>query len=139
LVHAFKSALANIGAVKLSRVAASLEEAGRGGDLSFIQERLPAFRSELGELVSQIDRLTTKRSADGGEPEAVSVLENLKRALESKDIEAVDAALGRLQDAPLNGAERQAVTEIADLVLTADFQMAMDSLAALLERKGEVR
>jgi CheY-like chemotaxis protein len=135
LVHALKSALANIGAVDLSRVAASIEEAGRGGDLTALEIGLPTFRSELIELVSRIAALTNKRSSGGGTPETALALEELKQALETTDIEAVDASLGRLQEMSLNGTERQAVTVISDLVLTADYNKALETLEVLLGQK----
>ncbi|MDR2604354.1 MAG: response regulator [Desulfovibrio sp.] len=53
-VHAAKSALANIGAERLSKEAALLEQAGKEADMSLIREKLPAFREELAALSARV-------------------------------------------------------------------------------------
>ncbi|MDR2668730.1 MAG: response regulator [Desulfovibrio sp.] len=53
-IHAVKSALANIGAERLSEEAALLERAGKETDMSLIREKLPAFREELAALTARI-------------------------------------------------------------------------------------
>ncbi|MDR1905289.1 MAG: response regulator [Treponema sp.] len=53
-VHALKSASASVGAAQISEAAARLEEAGRMGDLKFIEENLGAFIAGLEKLVGAI-------------------------------------------------------------------------------------
>jgi signal transduction histidine kinase/CheY-like chemotaxis protein len=53
-VHALKGASAAIGAAALSAQAAALEEAGKQGDLAFIEERLGAFYRELKSMTDRI-------------------------------------------------------------------------------------
>jgi hypothetical protein len=86
--------------------------------------------ARIGEI------LATAQSADGEEQVAVEMREALARlqeALDAKDPDATDAALERLQALPLGGEARAAVYEIADFILTGDFQKAVDAVIALQE------
>jgi HPt (histidine-containing phosphotransfer) domain-containing protein len=141
LVHALKSALANIGADGLSQAAALLEKAGREADLPVIRDRLPSFREELAALTARIEEITAAaRSGDGEKragPELREALARLRESLEARDFEAMDAALARLQALPLTGEAREAAGEIADCVLTADFGKAMDAVTLLAAREEQ--
>jgi len=53
-VHALKSASASVGAVEISAYAARLEEAGRAGDIAFIEESLSEFVFLLTEMIKKI-------------------------------------------------------------------------------------
>ncbi|MDR1613922.1 MAG: response regulator [Planctomycetota bacterium] len=135
LVHALKSAAANIGADGLSQTAASLEMAGRETDMPVIRDKLPAFREELAGLTARIGAvLESARNGNGEEgagPEMTKTLARLRGALQAKDFDAVDAALARLQALPLPAKTRAAVSEAADSILVADFGKAADRLADL--------
>jgi HPt (histidine-containing phosphotransfer) domain-containing protein len=132
LVHALKSALANIGADCLSQSAALLEKAGREADLPMIRDRLPPFREELAALVERIGGITAAApAADGETPGIGEALARLREALEAKDIDATDAELARLQALPLTGKMSEAISEIADLVLMMEFKKA-ESIATSL-------
>ncbi|MDR1935698.1 MAG: response regulator [Candidatus Accumulibacter sp.] len=138
LVHALKSALANIGADGLSQVAALLEKAAREGDARVICNELPPFRQELVALVAQIGEIPALARSDDGEQEAgletEEALARLLEALNAKDMDSMDAALTRLQAMRLAGKMREAVSEIADYILTADFGEAEDIIRVLLGR-----
>jgi HPt (histidine-containing phosphotransfer) domain-containing protein len=130
-----KSALANIGANGLSQTAALLEKAGREADWPAIHGELPSFREELAVLVTRIGEITASaRSGNNetqAEPDIGEALARLREALEAKDFDTVDSVLARLQALPLTGKMRQVVSEISDLVLTADFQKAAAALTDL--------
>jgi CheY-like chemotaxis protein/nitrogen-specific signal transduction histidine kinase len=136
LVHALKSALINIGADGLSQTAALLEMAAREADTPVIRDKLPPFREELAGLTTRIGAvLESARDGDDekrAEPEIKEALMLLREAMEAKDFDAVDSALARLQALPLAGKTRAAVSELADLILVADFGKAADRLADLL-------
>jgi CheY-like chemotaxis protein len=136
LVHALKSALANIGADSLSQMSALLEMAGRETDMVVIRENLPPFREELAGLTARISAvLELTRNGDDEkrvEPEIEKDLMRLREAMQAKDFDALDSALARLQDLPLTGKTRVAVSELADFILIADFGKAADRLADLL-------
>ncbi|GHS89646.1 hypothetical protein AGMMS49957_13290 [Synergistales bacterium] len=52
--HALKSAAASIGAVKVSKMAALLEAAGKEGNNTFIRENIKDFHDELSSLIGHI-------------------------------------------------------------------------------------
>jgi signal transduction histidine kinase/CheY-like chemotaxis protein len=139
-VHAVKSALANIGADALSKEAALLEKAGKEADMSLIREKLPAFREELAALAARVGAALAPEpapAADAAEcldPLVAENLEQARDALLAKDIDAADAALTRLQALPLSAGLRDAVSETADYILTADFDNAADTVNAVLGR-----
>ncbi|MDR1534035.1 MAG: response regulator [Planctomycetota bacterium] len=139
LVHALKTALANIGADGLSQTAAALEMAGRETDLPAIREKLPPFREELAALTARIGEITAAARTGGGETRADPAIgeagERLRKALEARDAEAMDAALARLQASPPDEKTRGAVSEIADFILTGDFRKAAEAVDVLLARK----
>jgi signal transduction histidine kinase/HPt (histidine-containing phosphotransfer) domain-containing protein/ActR/RegA family two-component response regulator len=138
-VHAMKSALANIGAEALSQAAALLEKAGREADMPVIRDNVQPFRDELAALVTRIGEIVaTARAGDsetGVEPDVGEALAHLREALEAKDVDAMDDALARLQDLPLTAKMREAVSGIADSILTADIQQATDILITLLDQE----
>jgi polar amino acid transport system substrate-binding protein len=134
-VHALKSALGNIGASNLSQVAAQLEQAGREADLSAIRQNLTLFRERLDVLRGRIGEfLASSRNKDEkpGDPEIMDTLACLRKALEAKDFGAIDTALSRAQSQSPTGAMGEAVSEIADCILTAEFKKATDALNVLL-------
>ena len=53
-VHALKGAAASVGAAEVSEYAAKLEEAGRTGDIAFIEKSLSEFVGLLSELIKNI-------------------------------------------------------------------------------------
>ena len=74
--HSLKSSSASIGAMTLSEEAASLESAGRFGDLGLIRERIEGFRENLSRLMERIGAaLAEKPGAAGrGQPEVIPPL-----------------------------------------------------------------
>jgi signal transduction histidine kinase/CheY-like chemotaxis protein len=142
LVHALKSALANIGANKLSQTAALMEKAGREKDKSIIEANLPMFRNELIKMIERIqEAVSAVRSADGqteDNREIEKAMNNLHKALIANDIDATDAAMERLKKLPLTGKRRINVAQIDELILTADLQKALEILMTMSgEEKNE--
>ncbi|MDR1312760.1 MAG: response regulator [Deltaproteobacteria bacterium] len=134
-VHALKSSLANVGADPLSARAAALEAAGSSGDLAAVRDGAGPFRKELNMLSARVKELLAAsrpgRREGGVGPEFFRLLSTLRSALDNFDVAGTDSALERLKALPLSAMKLEAVTEIADLVLTADFQKAMDAVITL--------
>jgi HPt (histidine-containing phosphotransfer) domain-containing protein len=139
LIHALKSALANTGADGLSQRAAFLEKAGRESDMPANRAKLPSFREELADLTARIEEIAAEaRHGESGKqakPELRETLTRLREALEAKDFEAIDSSLAHLRALPQPKRTYGAVWEIAEYILTADFQKAEDVVATLLNQR----
>jgi signal transduction histidine kinase/CheY-like chemotaxis protein len=142
-VHALKSALASIGASDLSMVAARMEEAGRIDDMSAIHDDLDAFSAALEALLERTESaLETARPPDGGSSggrqagREGELLARLKDALAKEDLDTMDNTLESLKSLPLAIITRDALTGIAECILTADFEKA-EVLIAATNSKGE--
>jgi hypothetical protein len=64
----------------------------------------------------------------------MEALARLKEALEAKDFGEIDTALARVQTQLPAGTIREAISEIAEFILTAEFEKAINAVKALLER-----
>ncbi|MDR1545201.1 MAG: response regulator [Deltaproteobacteria bacterium] len=136
LVHGLKSAAANIGANGLSQAAARLEQAGREGDMTVIGAQLPDFRADLAALTTRIEEIAAAAPSGDDEktdgPELREALTCLSQALAANDFAAIDSTLARLQALPLAGKTGEAISDLADCILDAEFGKAADMAAALL-------
>jgi signal transduction histidine kinase/CheY-like chemotaxis protein len=139
-IHALKSAAATIGASGVSQTAMELEAAGKAGDRGLIQDRLPGFRRDLEILVKSIAAALCLPAAE--EPtetagtgtslsEHLSLITELKTALEKENIETVDRILAELEDKPFDGKTREALAAVSDAVLMTEFQEAIEKLSAI--------
>ncbi|MDR3154617.1 MAG: response regulator [Deltaproteobacteria bacterium] len=135
LVHALKSSLSNIGADGLSSRSAELEAAGHAGDLETVRDKVDDYRRDLNILAVRVkELLATSRPGrrDGGVgPEFFRLLGTLRAALDNFDVSGTDSALERLKSLPLAPKKHEAVIEIADMVLSGDYQEAMDAVIRL--------
>ena len=140
-VHALKGGLANIGANALSELAAGLEAAGRDGDLAAINKHLTPFREELAALTVRIDKATTDAQScvDDSDCEAAAAaqlgegLAALQTAMETRDIDSMDAALAKLQNLSLPPETNAAIADIAQHVLFGEFKKAAEAVNALIQ------
>ena len=137
-VHGLKSALANIGATELSRMAANLESAGRIKDTATIQSALPSFQKSLSALLEHISLAVPsiqKNVDDEGETDKAILTEclmELKSALEAFDTEKMDKFLLRLKTFKLAGGTKLSISEIADHILVGDYENAAEVVKSLL-------
>jgi signal transduction histidine kinase/CheY-like chemotaxis protein/HPt (histidine-containing phosphotransfer) domain-containing protein len=146
-VHAVKGAAASIGAAVESTDAARLEQAGRDGDLDFIQEALPIFCERLSQLE---ERIRSALGIAGEEPETgtgitpqdlelLPSLGDLKAALAEAAIDRIDRALEDLAGRAKGPAPKKALETISDLVLTGDYDKAGEAVGELMEKLGNRR
>jgi HPt (histidine-containing phosphotransfer) domain-containing protein len=135
-----KSALASIGADDLATIAARLEEAGRTGDMSAKHNELDAFHDALKELLERMESalLAGTRPPDEvgiSEPQSgreQNLLAQLKYALGTEDLDAIDSVLREIQALPFNQEISAALADISELILTSEFERAEQSIASLL-------
>ncbi|MDR2787341.1 MAG: response regulator [Candidatus Accumulibacter sp.] len=148
-VHALKSASASIGAAGVSAEAARLEAAGRDGNLAAIRESLPDFAVHLAELAEGIraalaeaedeaaEAGTEAESAASPSPETGRdpLLRELADALKGEQAGAIDRLLKELHQKPLDTKTREALERVADQVLIAEFDAALEIVAGLADGK----
>jgi HPt (histidine-containing phosphotransfer) domain-containing protein len=160
-VHALKSASGSIGAEGLSKEAAGLEAAGKAGDRAAIAENLPGFYEDLERTAGEIRAALSVAGAGDGNAAAGAgggnagngdgtlldsvpflsmtdgavraLVQELKTALEAKDMEAIDRATGELNGTVLDSGTRQMLDAASDLLLVAKFQAAITTIHELLK------
>jgi CheY-like chemotaxis protein len=143
-VHALKSAAASIGAAEVSAKAAVLEAAGKAGDMAVITEALPAFAVQLAALAEGIgaainnnEELTMNNedtaSIVHSSPLIAHLLTELAAALEAQSAGDIDRLLEELGGQTLDSQTREAVEQISDDVLMAEYGKALENLTKLKE------
>ncbi|MDR1841286.1 MAG: response regulator [Holophagales bacterium] len=138
-VHAMKSACANIGAIELSASAKVLENAGLFGDLKFIEKHTPEFLLSLESLLSKINEAIKnfqEDQKDKGTPINIEALKfelvKLKDALETIDLRIMDITVERLHELAKWGDIGDAVRDISEKILLAEYDEAVVLIEALL-------
>jgi len=144
-VHAMKSALSTIGAMKLSEAAARLETAAKDKDIEYCITRFPAFNEKLLSLHKQLSVIfpekKTESRKEGGD--AIFLYDNINKALLAVSDFDRDSGHKAINDllAYDFGKENNALLEsAAGAFRDFDYTAATDFLnkLQLLSRKGEM-
>ena len=133
-VHALKSAMASIGASKLSDAARDLEAAGNSGDIGYIERYNENFLGTLAKLVDDIRNLLSAEEPDSrSDREAFAeALDKLKLALEAMDARAIKALGDILREtAPKEHVE--AVKGMMRCILLSEYDEAVNAIEAMLQ------
>jgi CheY-like chemotaxis protein len=143
-VHALKSASASIGAEEVSDLAEELEHAGKAGDLTCISKQLPVFVKCLDDLIEGINAWEKSNEEQAGTPEessdiapVLSLLEELTTALKSQNVSEIDRISDELGNKSLDAKTKEALDQISDHVLMAEFENALEITRGLLNRVNE--
>ena len=93
-VHGLKTALANIGAVKLSETSKTLEDAGNVKDWDYISNHNDAFINQLKSLLESVDNFLNSFSinsdkADFDQKEILLSLNKLKQGIDDYDFNII--------------------------------------------------
>jgi HPt (histidine-containing phosphotransfer) domain-containing protein len=136
-VHALKSASANIGAIELSKTAAHLEDAGKRGDLTYVEAHTNGFLGALELLLERINSVLEKRKQDNVEKpfdaeKIKPVLLRLKEALENFDAGTINSTIQELQLSAQSGDIGAAINTISDRILFSEFEEAVAVIDTLL-------
>ncbi|MCL1894691.1 MAG: ATP-binding protein [Holophagaceae bacterium] len=138
-VHALKTALANIGADKLSETARTLEVAGLTNNLEFIEKNNSGFLEALESTLQSIYQAVLMESDNttaNSEPLDVEIvnteLTKLKIALEALNARAIDQALDSLLELPLTSESRAKLQNISEKILISEHAEAIGLLEELL-------
>jgi PAS domain S-box-containing protein len=131
--HAMKSALANIGEIRLSGVAFKLEKSGREQDIALISRETPMF---LDELRSVIEKIRPKEDGAGDEvPDDISSddraylleeLDAIQKACAEYDKKSAKDALVQLRQKTWPRPVRELLETIAEHLLHSEFTQAAD-------------
>jgi CheY-like chemotaxis protein len=145
--HAIKSAAGTIGAAELSKEAAALEAAGQAGDTGAVHRILPGFCEHLARLIGEIGKAleedrdrelpgtprdSTAEKDPPSAPPFSSALSALRAALEARNMREVDRLLEELDRRSPDAKIRDAVNDILDRVLMAEYGEARNLIDRLL-------
>jgi HPt (histidine-containing phosphotransfer) domain-containing protein len=140
--HALKSAAGTIGAARIAAEAAQLEAAGKAGDKDAIREILPSFYGGIEILAKGIEDALLEKNKEpedgaggtGIDPaRRLAGLEDLRRALESKNIKEIDRSLGELEKLTGDEETLKSLANISDQVLMSEYTGALELVHKLLE------
>jgi PAS domain S-box-containing protein len=136
-VHALKSALASIGAAKISNLARTLEIAAKNNDRGFIEKNNEKFLEELTMLLESIKLAVASVSApkaQSGEVDAEFIVEHaarLQKALDTLDMEEVDLMLTLLR-AKSTGEINKLLDDISNNILICEYDRAIEQTENLI-------
>ncbi|MDR2744328.1 MAG: response regulator [Desulfovibrio sp.] len=141
--HALKGSLRTIGAEQLAFSAMALENAATKGDVGFLKEETQFFLEELQTLVNAFGLVTPGLGVQpengiqsGGEAAKAEVsplkLDALKKALNSKDVRAVNDLLAEYQNMALTSGQRKLVGEMDMLIMAFEFEEAVKKIDSYL-------
>ncbi len=124
-VHALKSSARIIGAMPLSELAASLEEAGNRGDRDFIDGHAAELLSDYGAFQEKLARLNAD-AAEGSrerisDSELRSAYEALAEEIPQMDYDAVETILNQLKEYELPAEEDRKIRELAGMLKMCDW------------------
>ena len=100
-VHGIKSALANIGELKLSASALKLEQAGADDNLNFIESETPALIDSLNELIGNFKVEEKDEPADVSHEDMsllLTKLYDIKLACEAVNLRALKSTLKEIKE-----------------------------------------
>jgi len=137
--HAFKGALANIGADKLSEQAHILENAGHNNDAETIENNSRAFIKAIDEVLNNVYNAITSGRAGVEEASEVSgelksVLSGLKTALENMDGYVINRSTTTMLEYKCSEDVMAVLKSISRHVLMAEY----DEAAALIDKLLQV-
>jgi CheY-like chemotaxis protein len=137
IIHALKSAGANIGASEIYKLAEELESAGINNDLSFIEENNVIFTNTARELLKNISAALEAYAAhsqaitqhysgtESDSDEAIKKeLNNLKSALETIDIGLINKTVDELMRLARTEEKKNAIRKISQHILLFEYDEA---------------
>jgi signal transduction histidine kinase/CheY-like chemotaxis protein/HPt (histidine-containing phosphotransfer) domain-containing protein len=136
-VHALKSSARIIGAHELSKLAASLEEAGNNGDKEFISQNTDKLLTDYIQYKDKLGRMDQQFGANE-QDESLEMISDedlkdaysaLKDVISQMDYDAVEMILGQMKEFRLPQEDAQKMDKLGKLLKTFDW----DAMEALFE------
>jgi CheY-like chemotaxis protein/HPt (histidine-containing phosphotransfer) domain-containing protein len=137
-VHALKSASASIGATSVSEAAKALEFAGRSEE--FINANTEKFLEDLSRLAESIGGALPNEGGNTGESTVedwaflAPELKKLRESLDAMDMLGTDMILKELTSGKLDRRTRDELDAISGLILTSDYDDALNRVEELLRK-----
>ena len=122
IIHGLKSALGNIGEIKLSKVAAGLEAAGRDNDLDFIMKKTPEFLDELKMVVGNLTPKISNEEEFFDMSFLCKHLDIVAKACDNFDAKTARNAIKELREKNWKPAIAEQLMEISEYLLASDFE-----------------
>ncbi|MCL2721971.1 MAG: ATP-binding protein [Treponema sp.] len=133
--HAIKSALANVGEIEASELAAALESAGLKGDIDYLNANTESFINILNKLTEKF-RSTAEPMRDPILENTIHLTEQLlivKTACENYDDDTAYAVLDRLKEKKWNPETLNNIEQIRDMLyIYSDFEGAAQRITEIL-------
>lgn len=134
--HGMKSALANVGIIKLSDTAFALEEAGRSGNFQKIIADTPNFIMNLKEVIAAFEeKLSAAAKGDDIDDDPALLkthLAALRDACEIYSKPAAKKALNALKEGQCSRKTLAALDEISALLLHGEFEKAAEMAEGIM-------
>ena len=119
-VHALKTSARMIGATRLSELSSDMEQAGKNGDIQFIDanqaELLAIFRSYTGVLEDYISAKNSKEKMPISEQELDEAFSALQEIVPTMDYDGVEMILDELDNYCLPDYEQQQAIQMRKLL-----------------------
>jgi HPt (histidine-containing phosphotransfer) domain-containing protein len=144
LAHALKGASRGIGAEWFGDFAARMEDAAKNADQDVIAEKMPGFQNALRHLTAAIQSALKRHRENGGarasdDQNIVPVRwAELKSALSSMDIHAVNTLLMEFAELPMTSGAKLKFSEVEQDILMFEYDAAIQKIEKLLASDGSV-
>jgi CheY-like chemotaxis protein len=132
-VHALKSSFRIIGALKMSKLAESLEDAGNKEDMEYIDRYTDELLDRYLEFEDKLSRLSESDKEDDSDKEAISeeelkdAYEALRDVIPQMDYDSVELILNQLKEYKLPKEDKEKMTQLGKMLKSFDWD-AMESL-----------
>jgi len=138
-IHALKSASANIGALELSEIAATLENAGERNDEGYVKSHTPGLLAALEAMLGEINGVLMMNKENGkvennlcNKEILVPELEKLKAALEALDAGTINKTIDGLQNLTKADSTGGVIGNISEKILIGEYEEALELVKTML-------
>ena len=139
-IHALKSALANIGASKLSESAKTLEDAGKIADITYIKMYIDSFLHNVERLLINLNKILSEYNVNRKDiiySADITAFKNrlmeLKTALETLDADLLNSITEELLKYRFTEDINSLLRTISRNILLADYEQAVMLINTILE------
>jgi len=135
-VHGIKSALASVGAMDYSALAYELETAADRKDVTFCENKLPAFLEKVSKMSFGLKEAFMEKNLSDDPisipPSLPRILNDMANAFADIDLVNIDRQINLLNAMEFDGALKARIEQIKDTVMLMDYDMAGKMIEALL-------